>query len=104
MTNTYPSDIHPELTQDRIRHVVALIDKARREALEHFEPAKGELARSLGLRVLERMSHILLAESISHRWLTVSFIWIPRQLCLQSRFIARTWKNEVTWRGYPESP
>lgn len=64
MTNTYPSDIHPELTQDRIRHVVALIDKARREALEHFEPAKGELARSLGLRVLERMSHILLAESV----------------------------------------
>lgn len=72
MTATYPSHIHPELTKDRIQSVVELINRARREALELFEPEKGELSRSLGLRILERLSCLLLAKVNEHAaWLKV---------------------------------
>lgn len=72
MTVTYPSHIHPELTKDRIQLVVELINRARREALEHFEPEKGELSRSLGLRILERLSCLLLSHANEQAsWLKV---------------------------------
>lgn len=63
MTATYPSHIHPELTKERIQFVVEQINRARREALELFEPEKGELSRSLGLRILERLSCLLLSQA-----------------------------------------
>lgn len=72
MTATYPSHIHPNLTKARIQFVVELINRARREALDHFEPEKGELSRSLGLRILERLSHLMLNNANDRNpWLKV---------------------------------
>ncbi len=71
MIVTSPAQINPELTEERMLVVAGLIGQARREALASHDPSTGELARSLGLRVLERLSHLLQRCAQTTPWLKV---------------------------------
>lgn len=71
MIATCPAQFNPELTPDRMLRVAEWISQARREALASHDPSTGEQARSLGLRVLERLSFLLQQRAQTTPWLAV---------------------------------
>lgn len=67
-----PLDIHPELKPERLSSLANLIRKARHSAVQSYEPAKGDVAWSLGCVAYARSIHaITLAAEASGGWLKV---------------------------------
>ncbi len=72
MTKIYPWDYHPDLTDDRIKTVAAMLVDGRHAALERMDEEAGDNGWTHGCRAFQFCRHRILRaiDSGDHDWLT----------------------------------
>jgi len=72
MTKTYPWDYHPDLTEDRLKAVAAMLVDGRHAALERYDEEAGDNGWTHGCRAFQFCRHRVLRaiDSGNHAWLT----------------------------------
>jgi len=73
MTKTFPWDYHPDLTEDRLTAVAALIVEGRQTAVELFDEEAGDNGWTLGCRAFQFGRHRILraVDGEEYPWLGV---------------------------------
>lgn len=71
ITDSTPSQVHPDLTNERLSILARVITDVRLDAAETHEPDKGDTAWGFGTRACERQIHAIRKASEVYPWLRI---------------------------------
>lgn len=66
-----PWDYHPDLSQEHLVYISALLTRVRRETLELYDEAGGDTPWGFGCRVYDRTRTLLIRESERVEWMSI---------------------------------